>query len=84
MFAILGNALNCRQVTQTSQLRDLEWNSVTCPLSFTAIGTIADDDVGSCCTSSNSRHLIASGDATGKLKLFSYPASQPNVNISML
>lgn len=72
------NAEVCRQVTQPSIMRDVEWSSVTCTLGFTTLGIwpeLGGTDVNTCCAS-NSRQLLVSGDNIGRLKLFAYPTVQ--------
>uniref|UniRef100_A0A0P5J1V7 Echinoderm microtubule-associated protein 1 n=1 Tax=Daphnia magna TaxID=35525 RepID=A0A0P5J1V7_9CRUS len=70
----------CRQITQPSSMRDMEWSSVTCPIGPTSFGVLSEGsegtDVNSCCAS-HSRRLLVSGDDGGRLKLFTYPSSQP-------
>ncbi|XP_046460220.1 echinoderm microtubule-associated protein-like 2 isoform X2 [Daphnia pulex] len=69
----------CRQITLVPSIRDVEWNSVTCPVSPTSLGILSEGidgaDVYSCCAS-NSRQLMCAGDNKGRLKLYRYP-SQP-------
>lgn len=63
-------------------MRDMEWSSVTCPIGPTSFGVLSEGsegtDVNSCCAS-HSRRLLVSGDDGGRLKLFTYPSSQPKV-----
>lgn len=76
-----GNTGVCRQITLVPSIRDVEWNSVTCPVSPTSLGILSEGidgaDVYSCCAS-NSRQLMCAGDNKGRLKLYRYP-SQPKV-----
>ncbi|XP_033208456.1 echinoderm microtubule-associated protein-like 2 isoform X4 [Belonocnema kinseyi] len=70
----------CRQIPQSSTLRDVDWASQTCVISFETIGIWPDGadgtDVNNCSRSGDGK-LLATGDDFGKVKLFSYPASQP-------
>ncbi|XP_061940142.1 echinoderm microtubule-associated protein-like 2 isoform X8 [Apis cerana] len=70
----------CRQIPQSSIMRDMEWASHTCVISFETIGIWPEGadgtDVNNCTRSSDSK-LLATGDDFGKVKLFSYPACQP-------
>lgn len=74
------NASTCRQITTPSSLRDINWATQSCTLSFNAIGIWpehadgTDVNTASC---SNDKTLLATGDDFGKVKLFSYPAAQP-------
>lgn len=79
---LIGNPGVCRQITQSSSLRDVDWSTHTCVLSFETIGVWPEGadgtDVNNCARSGDGK-LIATGDDFGKVKLFSYPASQPKV-----
>ncbi|XP_017794409.1 PREDICTED: echinoderm microtubule-associated protein-like 2 isoform X3 [Habropoda laboriosa] len=70
----------CRQIPQPSIMKDMEWASHTCVISFETIGVWPEGadgtDVNNCTRSSDSK-LLATGDDFGKVKLFSYPACQP-------
>lgn len=74
------NASLCRQIPQSATLRDVEWASQNCTLSFTTVGIWPENadgtDVNSCERSHNSR-LLATADDFGKVKLYSYPVVQP-------
>ena len=74
----------CRQVVNAPSLRDMEWATQSCLLSFNTIGvwpeTIDGTDLN-CCAKSNGQKLVATGDDFGKIKLYSYPVTQPKVNI---
>ncbi|XP_044580000.1 echinoderm microtubule-associated protein-like 2 isoform X2 [Cotesia glomerata] len=70
----------CRQIPQSSNLRDVEWASHTCVISFETIGVWpegADGTDVNNCTRSGEGKLLATGDDFGKVRLFSYPACQP-------
>ncbi|XP_043525554.1 echinoderm microtubule-associated protein-like 2 isoform X6 [Frieseomelitta varia] len=70
----------CRQIPQPSMMKDMEWASHSCIISFETIGIWPEGaegtDVNNCTRSSDSK-LLATGDDFGKVKLFSYPACQP-------
>lgn len=61
----------------------MEWATQSCLLSFNTIGvwpeTIDGTDLN-CCAKSNDQKLIATGDDFGKIKLYTYPVTQPKVN----
>ncbi|XP_039294135.1 echinoderm microtubule-associated protein-like 2 [Nilaparvata lugens] len=70
----------CRQIPQSSSLRDTEWATHTCVLSFSTVGIWpegADGTDVNACERSHDHNLIATGDDFGKVKLYSYPACQP-------
>ncbi|XP_073982208.1 echinoderm microtubule-associated protein-like 2 isoform X3 [Rhodnius prolixus] len=74
------NAGLCRQVTQSSKMRDIEWATHNCTLSFTSVGiwpeTADGTDVNACCVS-NSKSLMATADDFAKVKLYTFPTIQP-------
>ncbi|KAG8308956.1 Echinoderm microtubule-associated protein-like 1, partial [Homalodisca vitripennis] len=74
------NAGLCRQVPQSASMRDVEWFSQNCVLSFSTIGIWPENadgtDVNACERSHDSR-LLATADDFGKVKLYSYPVTQP-------
>ena len=63
-------------------MRDVEWASQSCLLSFNTIGvwpeTIDGTDLNTCARSNNFKY-VATGDDFGKIKLYSYPVTQPKV-----
>lgn len=65
-------------------MRDTEWASQTCSLSFQTVGVWPENadgtDVNTVCRSYD-KSLLVSGDDWGKVKLFSFPSSQPKVSI---
>jgi len=77
---LFWNAAVCRQVVNASSLRDMEWATQSCLLSFNTIGvwpeTIDGTDLN-CCAKSNDQKLVATGDDFGKIKLYTYPVTQP-------
>ncbi|KAL7641708.1 UNVERIFIED_CONTAM: hypothetical protein RMT77_007581 [Armadillidium vulgare] len=75
---LFWNVNLCRQVVQPSQMRDVEWATNFCPLSFTTLGIWGDGDgtdINSC-AKANNYDILASGDDFGKIKLFAFPSSQ--------
>ena len=80
---ISGNATVCRQVTNPSSLRDVDWASQSCLLSFNTIGIWPENLDGtdlSSAAKSNGNKLLATGDDFGKIKLYAFPTTQPKVN----
>ncbi|XP_050037299.1 echinoderm microtubule-associated protein-like 2 isoform X1 [Dermacentor andersoni] len=74
------NALVCRQVTNMSITRDLKWHTQTCTIGFSVYGIWPENADGTdinTCSRSHSGRLLATGDDFGKVRVFSYPASQP-------
>jgi len=68
--------------SQLTGLRDAEWATQTCPLTFASVGVWPEAPDGSdlrACAASNSAKLLATGDDFGKIKLYAYPASQTKV-----
>lgn len=85
LFAPTGNAGLCRQVPQSSQLRDVEWASNSCTLTFSSLGIWpegADGTDVNHCDRSHNGELMATADDFGKVKLYSYPVIQPRVSWS--
>ncbi|XP_076058179.1 echinoderm microtubule-associated protein-like 2 isoform X3 [Oratosquilla oratoria] len=73
------NAGLCRQIVQTSQMRDTEWATQTCTLSFHTLGIWPEGADGTdinTCTGANHSAVLATGDDFGKVKIFASPASQ--------
>jgi echinoderm microtubule-associated protein-like 1/2 len=73
----------CRQIPNGSSLRDVEWASQNCTLSFETIGIWPEGADGTdinVASRSKDKLLLATGDDFGKVKLFSYPASKPKVS----
>ncbi|KAL1138870.1 hypothetical protein AAG570_008932 [Ranatra chinensis] len=74
------NAGVCRQITQSSTMRDTEWATHNCTLAFTTIGIWpegADGTDVNASVRSHDRRLLATADDFGKVKLYSFPATQP-------
>ncbi|KAG0700301.1 Echinoderm microtubule-associated protein-like 1 [Chionoecetes opilio] len=71
------NAGLCRQIVQTSQMRDVEWATNSCTLTFHTLGIWpegADGTDVNTCTRANNSPLLITGDDFGKVKAFSSPA----------
>ncbi|XP_014612502.1 PREDICTED: echinoderm microtubule-associated protein-like 2 isoform X5 [Polistes canadensis] len=70
----------CRQISQPSSLKDVNWATHTCIISFETIGIWPEGadgtDINNCSRSGDGK-LLATGDDFGKVKLFSHPACQP-------
>jgi microtubule-associated protein-like 1/2 len=77
---LFWNASVCRQIPQTSQLRDTEWATTTCTLTALTLGVWPESADGTDVNASDRSHdkkLLATGDDFGKVKLFSFPVTQP-------
>lgn len=86
-FRYLGNPGVCRQIPQSSMLRNVDWATHTCVISFETIGIWpegADGTDVNNCTRSGDGKLLATGDDFGKVKLFSHPVCQPKVIVELL
>ncbi|MEQ2178410.1 hypothetical protein GOODEAATRI_013750 [Goodea atripinnis] len=72
-----------KHVTNMDTVRNLEWFTSTCTLSFSAFGIWPDGadgtDINAVCRS-HEGSLLASADDFGKVHLFSFPCSQPRVS----
>lgn len=81
-FLPTGQADVCRQITQSSSLRDTEWATNTCTLTFQTVGIwpegVDGTDVNHSARSSDCS-LLVTADDFGKVKLYSYPVCQPKV-----
>lgn len=65
-------------------MRDVQWATNTCTLSFSTIGIWPENADGTDVNASNRSNdskLLATGDDFGKVKLYSYPVVQPKVII---
>lgn len=81
---LIGNAATCRQIPQSASMRDVDWATNTCTLSFQTIGIWpegADGTDVNHCDRSNDQKLVATADDFGKVKLYSYPVSHTRVSI---
>lgn len=65
-----------KQVTHSSQLKDVTWDSWTCKMGWPVQGIwqkgMDGSDINAACRS-NSGHLLATADDSGKIHLFRYP-----------
>lgn len=78
----VGNAGLCRQITSPSTMRDVQWSSQNCSLSFQTVGIWPENADGTDINTvgrSLDKRLVATGDDFGKVKIYAYPASQPKV-----
>ncbi|XP_052697275.1 echinoderm microtubule-associated protein-like 2 isoform X6 [Crassostrea angulata] len=70
----------CKQETSISAVRDLEWATGNCTLTFNAAGVWPEGadgtDVNNVCRSNNKK-ILASADDFGKVNLYQYPCCQP-------
>lgn len=77
-----GNAGLCRQITSPSTMRDIQWASQNCSLSFQTVGIWPENadgtDINAVCRSSD-QTMLATADDFGKIKIYTNPASQPKV-----
>ncbi|XP_071055971.1 echinoderm microtubule-associated protein-like 2 isoform X1 [Onthophagus taurus] len=74
------NATTCRQITQVNAIRDVDWATNTCTISFSTVGIWPENADGSdvnACDRSHDRTLMVTADDFGKVKLYSYPVIQP-------
>lgn len=82
---LFWQVLTCKQITQVQVIREIEWSTNSCTLSFgtlgiwnpseTSIGSSIDGtDINSCCISGD-RDLLVSVDDFGKVNLFKYPCA---------
>ncbi|CAH1391203.1 unnamed protein product [Nezara viridula] len=80
IFYYEGSPTVCEQITQPSKMRDVEWASQTCTLSFTSVGAWPEGADGTDVNASAAAGgLLATGDDWGKVKLYSWPTIQPKV-----
>lgn len=85
-MVFLGNASTCRQIPQSSQMRDVEWATNTCTITFTTVGIWPENADGTdvnYCDRSHNGTLLATGDDFGKVKLYTYPVTQPRVRLKI-
>ncbi|XP_038141876.1 echinoderm microtubule-associated protein-like 2 isoform X2 [Cyprinodon tularosa] len=77
---LFWEASNGKHVTNMDIVRNLEWATSTCTLSFNVFGVWPDGadgtDINAVCRSHDGS-LLASADDFGKVHLFSFPCSQP-------
>ncbi|KAM4566654.1 echinoderm microtubule-associated protein-like 2 isoform 2-T2 [Odontesthes bonariensis] len=77
---LFWEASNGKHMTNMDVIRNLEWATSTCTLSFNTFGIWPDGadgtDINAVCRSHDGS-LLASADDFGKVHLFSFPCSQP-------
>ncbi|XP_036418668.1 echinoderm microtubule-associated protein-like 2 isoform X1 [Colossoma macropomum] len=77
---LFWEASSGKHITSADVVRNLEWATSTCVLSFSVFGIWPDGadgtDINAVCRS-NDRGVLATGDDFGKVHLFSNPCSQP-------
>merc|ERR1719317_1212381 len=73
------NAIYTYQVKDIDILRDIEWATADCVVSWTSLGiwgeTLESPDVVTASGSRN-KELLASGDNSGRVRLYSFPVTQ--------
>ncbi|KAL4238714.1 Echinoderm microtubule-associated protein-like 1 [Mactra antiquata] len=73
------NTCTCKQETKKDEVRETDWATQNCTLSFNSVGVWPDEadgtDVNNCCVSHN-RNLLASADDYGKVNLYKFPSDQ--------
>ena len=77
---LFWSAATCRPVRDPDTIREMAWATTDCPVSWDTLGVWGEGpdspDVGA--TSRNAeRELLAAGDTLGRVRLYSFPASQP-------
>lgn len=68
-------------------MRDVEWATSSCTLTFNTLGIWpegADGTDVNACTRANNTPVLATGDDFGKVKVFSSPASQQKVRMMVV
>ncbi|XP_058058224.1 echinoderm microtubule-associated protein-like 2 [Anopheles bellator] len=74
------NPTLCRQITVQRTVKNLEWATQNCSVSFETLGIWPENfdgtDINSVCKDNEEQFLVCADDF-GKIRLFSYPASQP-------
>ncbi|XP_072405509.1 echinoderm microtubule-associated protein-like 2 isoform X2 [Chiloscyllium punctatum] len=79
-YEVLFWTPNCKQVTSMDVVRDLEWATSSCVLSFQVFGVWPEGadgtDINAICRSSDDQ-LLVTADDFGKVNLFTYPCSHP-------
>ncbi|XP_072547989.1 echinoderm microtubule-associated protein-like 2 isoform X2 [Salminus brasiliensis] len=77
---LFWEASSGKHITSADVVRNLEWATSTCVLSFSVFGIWPDGadgtDINAVCRS-NDRGVLATGDDFGKVHLFSNPCSHP-------
>jgi hypothetical protein len=79
-----GNPNTCRQILQPSQLKDVQWATDTCRISFNSVGIWPEGADGTDinnCARSHDGSLLVTGDDFGTVRLYQYPASNIKVYI---
>jgi len=80
------NAETCKQEPDKDDVKDLQWATNSCTLSFNTIGIWPEGadgtDVNNCTVSHDGR-LVVSADDFGFVSLFSYPCVQPKAEAHM-
>ncbi|GAB1609644.1 echinoderm microtubule-associated protein-like 2 isoform X3 [Argonauta hians] len=79
---LFWTASTCKQLISPNSIRELEWHTSTCTLTFNLAGIWPEGadgtDINACCRSNNDKQLAATADDFGKVNLYRYPCSQPS------
>ena len=82
LLITLGNATTCRQINNHASMRDVQWMTQNCLMTFDTIGiwpeTVDGTDLVVGARSWSGSDFVA-GDDFGKLKLYNYPVVKPKV-----
>jgi len=74
---IMYTAGDGERITHPSELKDLEWSSFNCVFGYPLLGAWSDGGAEVTTAARNSKEtLLVTGENTGRLKLFRYPAAQ--------
>ncbi|KAK2708115.1 hypothetical protein QYM36_015714 [Artemia franciscana] len=75
---LFWNPNTCRQILQPSQLKDVQWATDTCRISFNSVGIWPEGADGTDinnCARSHDGSLLVTGDDFGTVRLYQFPAS---------
>ena len=83
LLITLGNATTCRQINNHASMRDVQWVTQNCLMTFDTIGiwpeTVDGTDLVVGAKNLSGTQFVA-GDDFGKLKLYNYPVIKPKVS----
>ncbi|XP_013395547.1 echinoderm microtubule-associated protein-like 2 isoform X3 [Lingula anatina] len=75
---LFWNASSCKQITASSSMRDVQWATSYCTISFNTCGIWPEGADGTDVNGSSRAHkadLLASADDYGKVNLYRYPST---------
>ncbi|CAI9730037.1 echinoderm microtubule-associated protein-like 2 isoform X10 [Octopus vulgaris] len=79
---LFWTASTCKQLISPNAIRELEWQTSTCTLTFNLAGIWPEGadgtDINASCRSNSVKQLAATADDFGKVNLYKYPCSQPS------